>query len=107
VYDVLQMTHVGLLQRIGGELVTAIIKKNYLLRQMAAHIKYTNQYTKTHTIHSIKGNYKLGLQFIHCYEKKSLCPQNVSISSALDQQHQSTSYEWNILTISCHTRVYT
>jgi len=28
----------------------------YLLRQMAAHIKYTNQYTKKHTIHSIKGH---------------------------------------------------
>ena len=24
---------------------------------------------KKHTIHSIKENYKLGLQFIHCYEK--------------------------------------
>jgi len=35
-----------------------------LLRQMAAHIKYTNQYTKEHTIHSIKRNYKLGLQFV-------------------------------------------
>jgi len=34
-----------------------------LLRQMAvSHIKYTNQYTKKHTIHSIKRNYKLGLQ---------------------------------------------
>jgi len=33
-----------------------------LLRQMAAHIKYTNQYTKKHTIHSIKRKYKLGLQ---------------------------------------------
>jgi len=29
---------------------------------MAAHIKYTYQYTKTHTMHSTKRNYKLGLQ---------------------------------------------
>ena len=57
----------------------------YLLRQMAAHIKYTNQYTKKHTIHSIKGDYKLGLQFIHCYEKIAVstkCRHKLRFSSA-------------------------
>jgi len=32
---------------------------------MAAHIKIQINIQKTQYIHSIKGNYKLGLQFIH------------------------------------------
>jgi len=64
---------------------TVIIIIIYLLRQMAAHIKYTNQYTKKHTIHSIKENYRLGLQFIHCYKKIAVstkCRRKLRFSSA-------------------------
>jgi len=60
-----------------------------------------------HTIHSIKRNYKLGLQLMQCYKQIAVSTKCHRIGSALAQQHQSISYEWNILTISCHTRVYT
>jgi len=80
----------------------------YLLRQMAAHIKYTNQYKLQKTRNTqYKKKLQTGITVHALLRKKSLCPQNVAISSALVQQHQSTSYEWKILTISCHTRVYT
>jgi len=75
----------------------------YLLRQMAAHIKYTNQYTKN-TIHSIKENYKLGLQFIRCYEKIAVftkCRHKLRFSSATPKHKLWMEYFDNILPYSC------
>jgi len=48
------------------------------------HKIYKSIYKK-HTIHSIKRNYKLGLQFIHCYEKIAVstkCRHRLLLSSA-------------------------
>jgi len=62
---------------------------------MAAHKKYTNQYTKKHTIHSIKENYKLGLQFIHCYEKIAVstkCRHKPRFSSATPEHRLRMEY---------------
>ena len=76
----------------------------YLLRQMAAHIKIYKSIYKKHTIHSIKENYKLGLQFIHCYEKIAVstkCRHKLRFSSATPEHRLRMEYFDNILPYSC------
>ena len=59
---------------------------------------------KKHTIHSIKENYKLGLQFIHCYEKIAVstkCRHKLRFSSATPEHRLRMEYFDNILPYSC------
>ena len=59
---------------------------------------------KKHTIHSIKENYKLGLQFIYCYEKIAVstkCRHKLRFSSATPEHRLRIEYFDNILPYSC------
>jgi len=59
----------------------------------STHKIYKSVYKK-HTIHNIKRNYKLGLQFMHCYEKIAVftkCRRRLLFTSSTPEHNTNVS----------------